>query len=607
MPPGGKTAEGLSDQSRAVADSRRTKAPGSGNGAAGKQGSGSGSNAAAAGPMTHKTGSTTFYPPSHWSGDGCSQQDLEARARQPVQAALTALAQAKLADDPRKALDWKGLKDFLATLLRPVPRKPRWAHSLRAFRNARIRYEASPKADEVGMLAVNTRLPPWGWVRGKGCRGGWMMIGPHAYVCRRHLVWAKEKPLALHQPPMPADQITPGQYAYVRAAGAPLYPSRKAAKQKKPSRILPMGFFVRFKRFCRIDGKNYWKTTKNWYIPISRLARHVPSQFAGVDLEKTGLKLPVAFTLRQKRIYDSPGGRVTGRLPRHAAVQVLGSLAKAGRRYYRIGPCRWIRARGARAAWPSTPPPGTTRHQQWVDVNLARQTLVAYEGNRPVFATMVSTGLDDHATKHGIFRVYWKVAETDMTNEMGAAEEYMAESVPWTLFFWKGQALHGAYWHDFFGVQRSHGCVNLAPRDARFVYEWSNPHLPDGWIYRWLGVKYPGLLVRIRRKDGDLVRFMGLARKFAPPQAVAARDEAYKKRIEAETLEMLAKTKDQKNASSQGTKEQGDSNPPQHRAGASTKNQPIRRVRRMATATTPPRHSDSRRARPRPSAPHRRR
>jgi hypothetical protein len=115
----------------------------------------------------------------------------------------------------------------------------------------------------------------------------------------------------------------------------------------------------------------------------------------------------------------------------------------------------------------------------------------------------------------------------------------MAESVPWSLFFWKGQALHGTYWHDQFGYPRSHGCVNLSPRDARFLFEWTWPELPDGWIYRWSGDQFPGLLLRIRRKDGDRVRFFGFARKFAPASAVRAREEEYRRKIQAETLEMI--------------------------------------------------------------------
>jgi lipoprotein-anchoring transpeptidase ErfK/SrfK len=53
--------------------------------------------------------------------------------------------------------------------------------------------------------------------------------------------------------------------------------------------------------------------------------------------------------------------------------------------------------------------------------------------------------------------------------------------VPWIQYFAAGYALHGAYWHDVFGVPRSHGCINLAPIDARHVFMWSDPPVPEGW------------------------------------------------------------------------------------------------------------------------------
>ena len=51
----------------------------------------------------------------------------------------------------------------------------------------------------------------------------------------------------------------------------------------------------------------------------------------------------------------------------------------------------------------------------------------------------------------------------------------------WIQYFASGYALHGAYWHDVFGVPRSHGCINLAPIDARFVFMWTDPPVPEGW------------------------------------------------------------------------------------------------------------------------------
>jgi lipoprotein-anchoring transpeptidase ErfK/SrfK len=70
--------------------------------------------------------------------------------------------------------------------------------------------------------------------------------------------------------------------------------------------------------------------------------------------------------------------------------------------------------------------------------------------------------------------------EYGITVRRGAAG-FELRDVPWIQYFASGYALHGAYWHDVFGVPRSHGCVNLAPIDARVVFRWTDPPVPEGW------------------------------------------------------------------------------------------------------------------------------
>jgi lipoprotein-anchoring transpeptidase ErfK/SrfK len=125
--------------------------------------------------------------------------------------------------------------------------------------------------------------------------------------------------------------------------------------------------------------------------------------------------------------------------------------------------------------------------ERWLDVNITKQTLVAYQGEQPVFATLVSTGeagLDDHekttATKRGIFRIHTKhVSATMSSDELG--EEFELRDVPYVQYFEEGYALHGAYWHDRFGTPKSHGCINLSPEDARRLFFFTEPALPSGW------------------------------------------------------------------------------------------------------------------------------
>ncbi len=438
------------------------------------------------------------------------------------------------------------VRDAVEDGFRRIPRKGKWFKSLSFATPAKVYEKPDLKALEMGRMEPQTRVSPVGYHKGTGCKGGWLRIALNGYVCLRNLKPARDMPTTVVLPDAKAGALTPGQYSYVRIGGAPWYPTRGAVKSGKKGGDLAAGFFVRFKRFTRINGKNYWKTMRNRYIPVDRLARFIPSKHQGAELTG-GLTLPVLFPIAKNGskgvsvpVYDRPGGNVVAKLPYHKAVHIFGEKKLGKRRFYRIGPCRWVSSRQVAAAFPSPVPPGVRPSEQWIDINLERQTLVAYEGPTPVFTTIISSGKPGHSTRHGVFRVWWKVPEIDMKNEVGAKDEYLASAVPWTLFFWKGQALHGAYWHDDFGKTKSHGCVNLAPLDARYLYEWSRPYLGAGWRYQWTGASYPGITVQIRRDDEDRPMVWGVARNFIPAPQLAKMDSRYKADIKKETLEMLA-------------------------------------------------------------------
>jgi lipoprotein-anchoring transpeptidase ErfK/SrfK len=125
--------------------------------------------------------------------------------------------------------------------------------------------------------------------------------------------------------------------------------------------------------------------------------------------------------------------------------------------------------------------------ERWLDVNITKQTLVAYDGTKPVYATLVSTGeagLGDpeksRSTKRGIFRVHTKHVTATMDSDV-VGEEFELRDIPWVQYFEDGYALHAAYWHDDFGKPRSHGCINLAPADARWLFLFTEPSVPEGW------------------------------------------------------------------------------------------------------------------------------
>jgi lipoprotein-anchoring transpeptidase ErfK/SrfK len=177
-------------------------------------------------------------------------------------------------------------------------------------------------------------------------------------------------------------------------------------------------------------------------------------------------------------------------------------VLEEARNAVRVGDGEWMLARDlARPA--VSPPPDGVRGERWVDVDRATQTLVAYEGARPVFATLVSTGRGpegtDAATPPGVHRIWVKILASDMANTgQGEDAGYSLQDVPYVQFFDRGVALHGTYWHRDFGHVHSHGCVNLAPLDARWLFDFTQPGLPRGWAAVYPTGVDEGTLVRVR-------------------------------------------------------------------------------------------------------------
>ncbi len=112
--------------------------------------------------------------------------------------------------------------------------------------------------------------------------------------------------------------------------------------------------------------------------------------------------------------------------------------------------------------------------EKWIDVNLSTQTITAYEGNTPIYKTLVSTGLPRTPTVVGSYRVYVKYTATDMRGgSHEAGDYYYLRNVPYTMYFFRGYGIHGTYWHNNFGYPMSHGCVNLRTSDAQWFFNWA--------------------------------------------------------------------------------------------------------------------------------------
>jgi lipoprotein-anchoring transpeptidase ErfK/SrfK len=143
---------------------------------------------------------------------------------------------------------------------------------------------------------------------------------------------------------------------------------------------------------------------------------------------------------------------------------------------------------------PPPPPPPTAppvaASNKWIDINLSSQSLSAYEGDVPVYWTLVSTGTRWTPTVTGHYHIYLKVRSQAMSGP-----GYYLPNVPYVMFFYRAYSLHGTYWHNNFGQPMSHGCVNLRTEDAQWLYEWSGPVVPPGKNSVRASDQNPGTLV----------------------------------------------------------------------------------------------------------------
>lgn len=382
--------------------------------------------------------------------------------------------------------------------------------SVRVLRNGEaVRTQPRADAPRRGSLAAGARFAVLEAVSAPGCRNAWVRIATEAWVCSDVLAASALEPAATEQPELPPNAGgLPFRYARPRQDDTLLWRSlsdvgdlrRGVALRRDNTLAVREVLTGRSPRIAVIsDGRVLYERDLVWIPPATTPSGHFYRPGATVD--------SVVFCSRATRGWPTAALALTGTSrdgPREIAARrvfvvrdersIGGTLVWfTDRGWVRSGPC----ARPTRA----DPPANLQRDERWLDVDRRTQIAVAYEGTTPRWAALVSTGRAGHATTQGTFRLRSKHAWDDMSNVgSGAsfAELYFVAAVPWVQYFHGGQALHGAFWHDEFGTARSHGCVNLAPADARWLFGWAPPLLPPGFTQIQATRADPGMIVRVR-------------------------------------------------------------------------------------------------------------
>ncbi|MFH2005008.1 MAG: L,D-transpeptidase [bacterium] len=439
--------------------------------------------------------------PGGGSGGGKAEAGLDSVRSSPELRARLRLS-AKVAPPPAQEAPGEGPR---------VLHEPGSKGSYRAIRPVAVFQRPTTAAPIVGTVAKFTRLPRVRHVAGADCPGGFLELGASAYVCRKNLRVDRRPPQGKRQPTQGSNGLTPGTYGYIRTGGAKRYWTLEDGFHDRNGKPIEQSDTVRWagKRF--FQGMKFWRITTGYFLRGDRVRRFWPSHMKGVDLRTSKLKLPLVFMASRRRrrigekippvdVHQRPRGKVVSTLERYSAWPTDDAVQGKEFRWYRVPGKGWVSSEMVRLARVTDPPQGLHPAERWIDVDLEEQTLVAYRGRTPVYAALIGAGVWKYPTPTGVFRIYKKVAEADMKSEAKASEQYRVDHVPWTMYFQRGYALHGAYWHDGFGHARSHGCVNLSPRDARAIYEFTRPVVPDGWTSLRADEDHPGTAVRIRGK-----------------------------------------------------------------------------------------------------------
>ncbi len=357
----------------------------------------------------------------------------------------------------------------------------------------------------VGSVVAGARFPIHRLLEENPCiKGFFIEIRENHFVCSRNFRPSAGFPTRVSHPG------SSESFNWMRTrASTPVYYSRKHMEQDRPGYFLPANaHLLQRKRFIRVSGELVQLTTSDHFIFHRDLEQSRLSSFSGRKLEGDGDRHQ-AVVVRYPRaaLRDLATGAITGWVRDRTWVRILPGekVTIQGKRLVPVDRENGIDEQYLRVFGYSAPPAQAAPKDRWIEVNMSSQTLVAYEGERPVFITLVSSGKAGTDTVPGLYRIYYKKGMQDLTRRRGRQVDWFFEKIPYLLFYHSVFAFHPAVWHHSFGTPHSQGCIELPLSDAEFLYHWTSPRMPPGYMEISQTAAEPGTLIRIVRFSGHRV------------------------------------------------------------------------------------------------------
>jgi hypothetical protein len=383
----------------------------------------------------------------------------------------------------------------------------------------RVREFTDAAAPSLGVLRAGARVPrsleP---VSRAGCAAGWYAVRPRGFVCV-----GVEATLDLNHPTLAAMALQPSvdaplPYTYARTRSeTPLFERlpgqedavREVGKLRRRAGMAVVGSW-RAKEPNGSDAR-LALLTDGHFVRAADLEAAKGSDFVGVELGKN-TELPVAFVVKRGvRSFSLNGSEAEkgGLIEYHTQLPLSGRFRSLGSvKYWAFdgvalrsagahpGDELWVRHQDVTVVQKRTTFPDFVKDEtRWLDVSVSTGTLVAYSGKRALFVTLLSVARElPEATGDvqpasdgprpiplGVFEVKQKALTFVGKDPSGFGESFEVADAPWALELSSGQLLHGAYWHDRFGIEHGAGSFALSPADAARLFRFVGPELPNGW------------------------------------------------------------------------------------------------------------------------------